>query len=107
MKARSAVRAVRTTSRRAGFRALLFLALAGAAPLAAQDSGYLSVRLDPNQSIRQVAEKYLDDPNLWPEILQASGLASITALRPGATLRIPATEISTANKALVDALPSV
>jgi hypothetical protein len=104
MKARSAGIVARA-ARRAGFRALLFVTLA--VPLAAQDSGYLNVALDRNQTIRQVAEKYLDDPNLWPEILQASGLASITALKPGVTLRIPATEISTANKALVDALSQI
>ena len=73
-------------------------------PILAQDARHLIVRLESEQTIRQIAERYLDDPNLWPEILQASGLNSITQLRPGITLRIPANEISTANKALVDAL---
>ena len=78
--------------------------LFSAPSILAQDARYLVVRLESEQTIRQIAERYLDDPNLWPEILQASGLNSITQLRPGITLRIPANEISTANKALVDAL---
>ena len=101
MKARSAAagRAVRRA-----LAAALLASLAAITPLSAQDSEYLTVRLETDQNIRQVAERYLDDPNLWPEILRASGLKSITELRPGITLRVPANEISTANKALVDAL---
>jgi hypothetical protein len=99
MKARSV--AAGCALRRALAAALLASLIA---PLSAQDSEYLVVRLETDQNIRQVAEKYLDDPNLWPEILRASGLKSITELRPGITLRVPANEISTANKALVDAL---
>lgn len=82
--------------------ALIYLFTAPSIP--AQDARYLIVRLESEQTIRQIAERYLEDPNLWPEILQASGLNSITQLRAGITLRIPANEISTANKALVDAL---
>jgi hypothetical protein len=101
MKARSAD-AGRVVSR--VFAAALLASLGVVTQLPAQDSEYLTVRLETDQNIRQVAERYLDDPNLWPEILRASGLKSITELRPGITLRVPATEISTANKALVDAL---
>src|SRR3972149_6993872 len=103
--------ATRSAARLAAIIRILRLALCAtvvhlfsAPTILAQDALHLIVRLESEQTIRQIAERYLDDANLWPEILQASGLNSITQLRPGITLRIPANEISTANKALVDAL---
>jgi hypothetical protein len=78
-------------------------ALLASAPTLAQQSEFLIVKLEPNQTIREVAQKYLGDPDLWTEVLRTSGLNSITDLRQGAELRLPATAISTANKALVDA----
>jgi hypothetical protein len=79
------------------------LSLIGAAQsVRAQDSEFLTVKLG-DQTIREIAQKYLGDPDLWTEILRSSGLKSITELRPGIELKLPANAISTANKALVDA----
>lgn len=103
MKARAANSAT-TAAVRSALAGALIASLAALAPLAAQQGDYLVVRLETDQNIRQLAERYLDNPDLWPEILRASGLKSITELRTGITLRVPANEISTANKALVDAL---
>lgn len=75
---------------------------AGGAPASAQEAEHLTVKLG-NETIREVAQKYLGDPDLWAEIVRASGLKSLTDLRTGLELKIPATAISTANKALVDA----
>ena len=73
----------------------------------AADDQYLHVTLDPDQTIRQVAEKYLSDPDLWPDILSASGIQSIADVRPGTELLIPVTVVSAANKALVESLGQI
>jgi len=71
------------------------------------ETDYLTVELGPDQTIRQVAQEYLADADLWPEILKASGYASITDISPGAALRIPANEISSANRALALSLDQI
>ena len=60
----------------------------------------IEVRLEPNQTIRQLSERYLGDPDLWPEILKASNVASIAQLSPGQLLRIPVDLIAAAERAL-------
>lgn len=60
----------------------------------------IEVRLEPNQTIRQLAERYLGDPDLWPEILKASDVASVAQLSPGQPLRIPVDLIAAAERAL-------
>ncbi len=94
---------------RARRAALLFLCLIALSPasFAQNDSEYVRARLAPQQTIRQLALQYLEDGNLWPDILRASGVQSIADLRPGQELRIPANEISTANTAVVDALMQI
>lgn len=77
--------------------------LTAAAAARTQDSEFLVVRLEAGQSIREIAQKYLGDPDLWSEILRASGMKAVTELRQGVELKLPATAISTANKALIDA----
>jgi hypothetical protein len=84
------------------FAVLAVLSAFASAPVSAQEAEHLTVKLG-NETIREVAQKYLGDPDLWAEIVRASGLKSVTDLRAGLDLKIPATTISTANKALVDA----
>ena len=91
--------------RRAG-RAVLavFLALS---ITAARAEEYLTVTIGSDETIRQVAEKYLSDPDLWPEILRSSGINSIADLAPGMELRIPVNEITAANQALIESLGQI
>ncbi|WP_157961590.1 FecR domain-containing protein [Acuticoccus kandeliae] len=65
---------------------------------------YLTVSYDAARPIRDVAAEYLDDPNLWPDILATTGVSAVSDLRPGDALRIPANAISLANYALNEAL---
>ena len=73
----------------------------------AADEQYLKVTLPEGQTIRQIAEKYLADPDLWTEILKASGIDSIADLHPGVELKIPANEISAANQALIESIAQI
>ena len=85
------------------------LVLAGAAdPARAQSNDdFLVVTIGSNETIREVAEKYLSDPDLWPEILRSSGINSIADLTPGMELRIPVNEITSANQALIASLGQI
>ena len=38
---------------------------------------YLTVTIGPEETIRDVAERYLADPDLWPVILRTSGIPSV------------------------------
>ena len=81
-----------------GLFAVAMLAAIGSASAQSTDE-YLKVTIGSDTTIRQVAEQYLSDPDLWPEILRSSGIASIADLRPGMELSIPVNEISAANRA--------
>jgi len=79
----------------------------GPATLARAAEETITVIIGSDQTIREVAEKYLSDPDLWPEILKSSGIHSVTDLHPGMELTIPVNEISSANKALIEALGQI
>ncbi len=82
-----------------------FSSLVGAA--LGQSNGEVTVIVQPNQSVRQISEKYLGDPDLWEDILRANGLQSAADLYPGVKLRIPVKAISDARKALEEAHQSI
>lgn len=88
------------------FAVLLGFAVGGAEAQSTGDQ-YLSVTVGPDQTIRQIAEEYLSDPDLWPEILRSSGIESIADLRPGMELKVPVNEISEANRALLESLGQI
>jgi hypothetical protein len=76
--------------------------LHAAAAIAANDE-LLTVKVKEGQSLRDLAQEYLGDPDLWTEILRANGLGP-GDVRPGTELKIPAGQIAAANKALGKAL---
>src|SRR5689334_25440096 len=78
-----------------------------AAPGALADGDTLKVRVQDGQSLRDIARQYLGDPDLWTEILRANGLSSITDVRPGVELVVPAGPIASADRALREALGAV
>jgi hypothetical protein len=73
-------------------------ALAASIPVARAET--IVVQLKPDQTIRQLSEQYLGDPDLWPEILKASNLASVAQLSPGQPLRVPVDLIAAAERAV-------
>jgi FecR protein len=63
----------------------------------------LVVRLEEGQSLRDLAEQHLGDPDLWLEILRANDLA-VSDVRPGLEIVIPAAAIAAADRALQESL---
>ncbi len=72
-------------------------------PVAHAAEGSVVVRLQEGQSLRDLAEQYLGDPDLWTEILSANHLAVADA-RPGVEIEIPVAQIANASSALRRAL---
>lgn len=75
-----------------------YVAMTGGVP--AQPEPMLVLAFDPAMSIRQLADDYLGDADLWTEILEASGLPSVVDLEPGQELRLPVSQVKAANRAL-------
>ncbi len=65
------------------------------------------VSLEPGQDIRQLADLYLGDPNLWPDILKSSNVRSVAALSAGRELRIPVDAVTAAKRALDQSLQHI
>jgi hypothetical protein len=64
----------------------------------------LTVVVRDGQSLRDIAEEYFGDPNLWQELLRVNGLSSADGIAAGMKLNVPRTEITLANQALIEAL---
>jgi hypothetical protein len=63
----------------------------------------LVVRLEEGQSLRDLAEQHLGDPDLWMVILRANNLA-VSDVRPGIEITIPVAQITAADQALQESL---
>ena len=77
------------------------LAWHGSAGSAADDP--IVVVLEEGQSLRDLAEQHLGDPDLWMEILRANDLA-VSDVRPGIEIAIPVSQIAAADRALQQSL---
>ncbi|PKP63730.1 MAG: hypothetical protein CVT86_04470, partial [Alphaproteobacteria bacterium HGW-Alphaproteobacteria-8] len=91
--------------RNAASTLLLTVASAAAAPVV--EGPLTEVRFEIGDTIRSVAERHLKDPDLWPQILELSGVASVTDLRPGVVLRVPEVQVASADAALAGALYAI
>ncbi|QTA85730.1 Uncharacterized protein dnm_017440 [Desulfonema magnum] len=69
---------------------------------AAQDSAVITIKVEKNQSIRDISEKYLGNPDLWEDVLLANDLNRSEAdkVHPGMMLHIPVRAISLAHSEL-------
>jgi hypothetical protein len=91
--------------RYAGLRFALFtilFSITTVLPLGAAEM--LTVTVRENQSLRDIAKEYLGNPNLWVDILRANKLTSASDIKVGMSLKIPATALMRANRALRGAL---
>ncbi len=75
-------------------KALSFLLLLGAAAAFAQE-GLQEVTVNPGDTMWSIANKYLKDPQKWPEIVKVNNLptADPTIALPGTRIKIPASLI--------------
>lgn len=60
----------------------------------------ISITVEANRGIRDISAKYLNDPDLWEDILHANGLKTADQVFPGMRLEIPVQAISEAKSAL-------
>jgi len=67
----------------------------------------LSVPYPAGADIRDIAETYLGDADLWPAILKETGVNSIAELAPGQVLKVPASEVEAARSALKSSLTKI
>lgn len=70
----------------------------------AQIGDTLTITVKAGLSIREIAEEYLGDPDLWRDILRANNVNSAADIEIGMTLNIPVKSISRANNELKKAL---
>jgi len=86
-----------------GVWVIVGLLFAWHASAAVADDDPVVVRLEEGQSLRDLAEQYLGDPDLWMEILRANDLA-VSDVRPGIEVAIPVAQIAAADRALQQSL---
>ncbi len=84
--------------------ALLLVPVALAAPV---EGPLETVTFESGDTIRGVAERYLKDPDLWPQILELSGIDLPAALHPGAEMKVPVVQVAAADEALAYSLAAI
>jgi len=85
----------------------VFICLIGGIDAVAQTSKPLSITVQQNENIRDLAQKYLGDPDLWTEILKSNGLQSAAEIKPGMTLNISSDLVQLSQQQLQSALQSI
>jgi hypothetical protein len=67
----------------------------------------ITVRLEPGTSLRGLAEKFLNDPDLWPVILRLNGIDDIAEIAEGQELVLPGNQVRLAATALDASLAEI
>lgn len=88
-------------------RTALFAVAAHLAFAAPVEGPLETVVFADGDTLRGVAERYLKDADLWPQILELSGVASPTDLRPGTKLLVPVVQVAAADEALAVSLVAI
>lgn len=73
----------------------------------AQQQSVLKITVKEKQTIRDVAKEYLNDPDLWEEILKSNKLRAPSDVKPGMSLTIPYNQIMRCKKAVDEALAQI
>lgn len=68
---------------------------------------YAEVTYDGDETLRDFVARHLNDPDLWPTVLQINKLTSPADLAPGAVLQMPVAQVAAADAALTEALQAI
>ena len=93
--------------RRAVVRAVVVVLAAKLAFAAPVEGPLETVVFEEGDTLRGVAERYLKDADLWPQILELSGVGSPSELRPGTELLVPVVQVAAADEALAVSLVAI
>lgn len=85
----------------------LTLALTSLAAAQSLDAPLTNVVFREGDTLRAVVGAELDDPDLWPVVLQLSGLSSVKDLSPGTVLAMPVAQVRVTNAAILRALDAI
>lgn len=66
-----------------------------------------TITVQPGESVRDLAQKYYGDANLWEEILRSNNLKSPTEVKPGMQLAVASNAVQLANRQLEEALQKI
>ena len=66
-----------------------------------------TITVQPGESVRDLAQKYYDDANLWEEILKSNNLKSPAEVKAGMQLTLASSIVQVANRRLDDALQKI
>ncbi|MEL6450684.1 MAG: FecR domain-containing protein [Pseudomonadota bacterium] len=92
-----------------GVFALCLLALAP--PAAAQssdlDAPLETVVFGAGDTLRGVVGQYLNDPDMWPYVLELNAISSPAAVVPGTELKLPVKQVRAADAALAKSLDAI
>ena len=75
--------------------------------LGAQSKNIVTITVKENESIRDIAEKYLQDPDVWEAILKYNNLSKPSDAKPGAKLKIPIGDYKKAKESIRKAITSI
>lgn len=89
------------------FFGLVLALLYNSAGLLAQSPKEQTITVQTGESIRDLAQKHLGDPDLWAEILKSNRVASAADLKPGMVLMISADLVQLSQQQLQNALLSI
>lgn len=70
-------------------------------------SAQVSVAVKSGRDLRDIAQTYLGDADLWPVILEENGFTDFSDITTGAILTLPTDAVSAARSAIEDALKKI
>jgi len=75
--------------------------------LAAKADAQIEVAFKSGGDLREIAQTYLGDADLWPEILKENGLRDFTDVQAGTVLSIPIDAVAAARSAIAASLEKI
>lgn len=89
------------------FACLSWLGATGPGWAQSLDAPLKPVAFQQGDTLRDVVAAELSDPDLWPLVLQLSGIKAITDVKPGTVLSLPVQQVKITDMALLRALEAI